>query len=201
MSQIANNSIVYHRKEYRIYSISLALCKELLSSVTTGNPCHLASTSCVFPFTSWWHHQMEEFSRFTGPLCGDFTGARWIPLTKASDPSFDVLFDLCLNKRLSKVSWGWWFETLSCPLWRHCNDIFRGEFYVPNVLPWCTTLATPSYSAVNTKLKVNRNHLSNESWKDWFTTKYENDIRGGYIMLLRYILMSLVCDLQDFALS
>ena len=25
------------------------------------------------------------------------------------------------NKRLSKRSWGWWFETLSCPLWRHCN--------------------------------------------------------------------------------
>ena len=35
--------------------------------------------------------------------------------------SFDVFFDLRLNKRLSKQSWGWWFETLSCPLWRHCN--------------------------------------------------------------------------------
>ena len=35
--------------------------------------------------------------------------------------SFDVLFDLRLNKRLSKQSWGWWSETLSRPLWRHCN--------------------------------------------------------------------------------
>ena len=35
--------------------------------------------------------------------------------------SFDVFFDLRLNKRLSKQSWGWWFETLSRPLWRHCN--------------------------------------------------------------------------------
>ena len=26
-----------------------------------------------------------------------------------------------LNKRLSKHSWGWWFETPSCRLWRHCN--------------------------------------------------------------------------------
>ena len=26
-----------------------------------------------------------------------------------------------LNKRLSKQSWGWLFETLSRPLWRHCN--------------------------------------------------------------------------------
>ena len=135
------------------------------------------------------------------PLCGEFTGPRWIPHKKACDAELWCFIYLCLNKRLSKQSWGWWFETLSCPLWRYCNDVFGGEFCVQNVLLWCTTLATPSYSAANTKLKVNRNHLSYESWKDWFTTKYENDIRGGYIMRMRYILMSLVCDLQDFALS
>ena len=37
------------------------------------------------------------------------------PLTR----SFGVLFDLCLNQWLRKQSWGWWFETLSRPLWRH----------------------------------------------------------------------------------
>ena len=35
--------------------------------------------------------------------------------------SFDVFFDLRLNKRLSKQPWGWWFETLSRPVWRHFN--------------------------------------------------------------------------------
>ena len=30
-------------------------------------------------------------------------------------------FDLRLNKRLSKQSWGWWFETPSRSLWRRCN--------------------------------------------------------------------------------
>ena len=34
--------------------------------------------------------------------------------------SFDVFFDLCLNKRFSKQSWGWWFETQSRSLWHHC---------------------------------------------------------------------------------
>ena len=29
---------------------------------------------------------------------------------------------ICLNKRLNKQSRGWWFETPSRPLWRHCND-------------------------------------------------------------------------------
>ena len=28
-----------------------------------------------------------------------------------------------LNKRLSKQSWGWWFETPLCPLWRHRNTM------------------------------------------------------------------------------
>ena len=35
--------------------------------------------------------------------------------------SFDVDFDLRVNKWLSKQSWGWWFETRSRPLWRHYN--------------------------------------------------------------------------------
>ena len=35
--------------------------------------------------------------------------------------SFDLFFDLCLNKQLSKQSWGWWFETPPCPLRRHRN--------------------------------------------------------------------------------
>ena len=38
-----------------------------------------------------------------------------------SPVSGDVFFDLRLNKRLKKQSWGWWFETLSRPLWRQCN--------------------------------------------------------------------------------
>ena len=36
--------------------------------------------------------------------------------------SLDVFFDLRLNKRLSKHSRRRWFETLSRPLWRQCNE-------------------------------------------------------------------------------
>ena len=60
--------------------------------------------------------------RVTGHLCGEFTGHRWIPRTKASDAElWCFLWSASLNKRVSKQSWGWWFETLSHPLWRHCN--------------------------------------------------------------------------------
>ena len=79
---------------------------------------YLASTIIV----TWWRHQMETFSALlalcagNSPVPGEFPAQR--PVTR----SFDVFFDLCLNKRLSKQSWGWWFETLLCPLWRHCNE-------------------------------------------------------------------------------
>ena len=56
--------------------------------------------------------------RVTGPLCGEFTGHRGIPFRMAS---FDVFFDLRLNKRLSTQSRRRCFETQSRSLWRLCN--------------------------------------------------------------------------------
>ena len=40
-----------------------------------------------------------------------------------SPVNFDVFFDLCLNKRLSRQSRRWWSETPSHSLSRHCNDL------------------------------------------------------------------------------
>ena len=59
--------------------------------------------------------------RVTGPLCGEFTGPGEFPVQRPVAGIFDVFFDLRLNKQLSKQSWGWWFETPSWSLWRHCN--------------------------------------------------------------------------------
>ena len=75
---------------------------------------------------SWLRHQMITFSALlaicpgNSPVTGEFFAQR--PVTR----SFDVFFDLRLNKRLSKQSWCWWFEMPSRPLWRHCNVI--GDF-------------------------------------------------------------------------
>ena len=63
----------------------------------------------------------RNLSRYTGHLCAEFTGHRWIPRKRPVTRSFDVFFDLHLNKRLSKQWRGWWFETPSHPLWFHCN--------------------------------------------------------------------------------
>ena len=63
--------------------------------------------------------------RVTGPLCGEFSGPGECPAQRPVTRSFDVFFDLRLNKRLSKQWWGWWFETPSCPFWRHHNVLIH----------------------------------------------------------------------------
>ena len=60
---------------------------------------------------------MEAFSALlalcegNSPVPGEFSSQR--PVTRS--------FDLRLNKWMSKQSTRWWFETPSCPLWRHYN--------------------------------------------------------------------------------
>ena len=61
--------------------------------------------------------------RVTGHLCGEFTGE--FPAQRPVTRSYDVFFDPSLNKRLSKQSWVWWFETPPRPLWRQCNVVPR----------------------------------------------------------------------------
>ena len=66
---------------------------------------------------------METFSALLAfcagksPVPGEFPSQR--PVTR----SFDVFFYLCLNKHVSKQSWGWWFKTPSLSLLRHCNVV------------------------------------------------------------------------------
>ena len=79
--------------------------------------------NCVYfsGFSSGWRHQMETFSALLAICAGNSPVSGEFPTQRPVTRSFDVFFDLRLNKRLSKQSWGWWFETLSRSLWRHCN--------------------------------------------------------------------------------
>ena len=69
--------------------------------------------------------------RVTGLLCGEVTGE--FPSQRPVTRSFEGFLELRLNKRLSKQSWGWWFESPSCPLWRHCNVIDYQWFYLSSL--------------------------------------------------------------------
>ena len=88
----------------------------------------------------WWRHEMETFSALLATCAGNSPVPGEFPAQRPVTQSFDVFFDLHLNKQLSKQSWGWWFETLSCPLWCHCNASL--------VFPSMASETHPYYSVV-----------------------------------------------------
>ena len=75
--------------------------------------------------SSWWSHQMETFSALLALYAGNSPVPGECPSQRSVTRIFDVFFDLRLNIRLSKQSWGWWFDTPSRSLWRHCNVVLR----------------------------------------------------------------------------
>ena len=126
---------------------------------------------------SWWRHQMETFSvslaicAGNSPVPGEFPSQR--PVTRI----FDVFFDLCLNKRLSKQSWGWWFETLSRPLWRHCNVFFHWQDDWQVALPHFATTAqcrtVQDHNRANPVARTSTSNMYNRWWSDSMVFEWE----------------------------
>ena len=88
------------------------------------------------------------------PVTGEFPSQR--PVTR----SFDIFFDLRQNKRLSKQSIRWWFETPSRSLWRQCNDIISIT-------------------------KASDCHNSNGS--DWFGIEWQSFLHYGISSVFRFL--------------
>ena len=73
---------------------------------------------CIYIMTS----SNGNIFHVTSLLCGEITGHRWIlPAHRPVMRSFDVFFDLCLNRQLGKQWRPRWFEMPSRSLWCHCN--------------------------------------------------------------------------------
>ena len=90
---------------------------------------------------------METFSALLALYARNSPVTDEFPPQKPVTWSFDVFFDLCLDKRLSKHLWGWWFETPSCSLWRHCNVLSKA-IYRPEWLVAQTIVNTGKYILV-----------------------------------------------------
>ena len=60
---------------------------------------------------------METFSALLALCAGNSPATGEFPAQRPVTRSFDVFFDLRLNKRLSKQSWGWWLRRYRA----HCD--------------------------------------------------------------------------------
>ena len=76
---------------------------------------------------------METFSLLLAICAGNSPVSGELSTQRPVMRSFDVIFDLHLNKWLKKHSWGWWFGTPSRSLWRHCNEMRSFSFDVANI--------------------------------------------------------------------
>ena len=120
----------------------------IYSRGTSSSRCLQMLTVLGHQLASWWRHQMETFSALlaicagNSPVRGEFSTQR--PVTR----SFGVFFDIRLDKRLSKQSWGWWFETLSRPFWRHSNDCV--EYEVRPIITSPAGIILPNYFSITT---------------------------------------------------
>ena len=84
-------------------------------------------TWCTIKYNvPWWRHQMETLSALLAICAGNSSVAGEFPAQRPVTRSFDIFFELRLNKRWSKQSWGCWFKTLYVPLWHHCNGPATG---------------------------------------------------------------------------
>ena len=93
------------------------VCKELWDPQILISGPHLVHSVLIIRMTL----SNGNIFRVTRPSCGEFTGHRWIPLTKASDAGHWCFPWSAPESRRR------WFETLSRLLLRHCNDKIKPQ--------------------------------------------------------------------------
>ena len=102
-------------------------------------------------------------------VIGEFPAQR--PVTR----SFHVFFNMRLYKRLSKQSWGWWYETPSRPLWLQCDvetfsallALYAGNSPITGEFPKQRPVAR-SFDVFSDLRLIKRSSKQSRGW--WFET-------------------------------
>ena len=105
-------------EEHKLVLLVNCLCIRNEGPWSVGPKCTFVVMTCP-----WWRHQMETLSALLALCAGNSPANGEFPSQRPITRSFDVFFDLRLNKRLSKHSIRRWFETPSRSLWRHSNAL------------------------------------------------------------------------------
>ena len=92
------------------------------------------------PHKGQWHKALRfslmmmssngNIFRITGSLCGEFTGHRWIPLTKASDAKLLCFHWSSIEKTIETPV----IETPLCSLWHQCNGRLLFCLHISHIL-------------------------------------------------------------------
>ena len=94
----------------------MAVARGWQGAVTGDNGCDMARVVIMMTSSNGNISALLAFCEGNPPVTGGF------PLQRPVTWSFDVFFDVRMNKRLSKQSRCRWFKTPWRSLLRHCND-------------------------------------------------------------------------------
>ena len=119
--------------------------------------------------TAWWCHQMETFSALLAFCVGNSPSTGEFPAQRPVTQSFDIFFDLRLNKRLSKQSWGWWIKAPSRSLWGLCDGQSAGL-----MITCSTKYYDQDLSTVHMIYATNFRVFFVLFWRPW--NEYDHDI-------------------------
>ena len=138
------NMIIHYADTTVIYDIKWIVLRDIHITMQWLNKLYKGRSEPISFFAIMMTSSNGNIFRVTGPLCGVFTGHRWIPRTKASDAELWCFFDLRLNKRLS-------VRILSC---------VQTWCFPPYVLKWYAWLVWTT-----AKFKLDKTgHRSNTNW-------------------------------------
>ena len=132
---------------------------------------------------AWWRNQMEAFSALLILYEGNPSVTSGFPSQRPVTRSFDVFYDLRLNKRLSKPPKRRWFETPLRSLWRYCNGLNVPIIIQTNL----TSCALNVYFSVRPKLsnKIGTNRSHGSGWDVDITSLLTVNLLVAYMTVTR----------------
>ena len=133
----------------------------------------------------WRRHQIQTFPALLAICAGNSPVPGEFPAQRPVARSFHVFFDLRLNRRLSKQSWGWWFETLLRTLWRHCNaykqfasSLVSNFDYIHIAPTWMEIRHVIRISHMSQQLWCHDIYKINTSFVHWSESKYDFQMKS-----------------------
>ena len=115
-------SLWWQQRANRVYISGYTVWKTHLTSLIISAKFRLNLRRCLALLCKGQYKGISLVWLWCGRFHREILCATWILMFQTTLILTLYMINCCLNKPLSEQSWGWWFQTPSRSLWRHCYD-------------------------------------------------------------------------------